>query len=153
MTSNVVRAAMAGPCPSCSVGQSRHSADRCWAYWWAGLMLRAAVTAVRGVSFKPIHPLSGVYVGVILFLHPFHRQVHFLLFLLLFLFLCLPFSSASSCFSLPYPLCLLVLLAADHFLRTSCSEPWAERGGRKRGKCEPAGRLVTPIDRIWIECL
>ena len=36
-------------------------------------MLRAAVTAVRGVPFKPIHPLSGVYVGVIfsnLFLFP-----------------------------------------------------------------------------------
>ena len=29
-------------------------------------MLRAAVTAVRGVSFKPIHPLSGVYASVIL---------------------------------------------------------------------------------------
>ena len=28
-------------------------------------MLRAAVTAVRGVSFKPIHPLFGVYAGVI----------------------------------------------------------------------------------------
>ena len=42
-----------------------HSADRCCAYWWNGLMLRAAVTAVRGVSFKPIHPLFGVYAGVI----------------------------------------------------------------------------------------
>ena len=30
-------------------------------------MLRAAVTAVRGVSFKPMHPLSGVYAGVIHF--------------------------------------------------------------------------------------
>ena len=29
-------------------------------------MLRAAMTAVRGVSFKPIHPLSGDYAGVIL---------------------------------------------------------------------------------------
>ena len=26
-------------------------------------MLRAAVTAVRGVSFEPVHPLSGVYAG------------------------------------------------------------------------------------------
>ena len=37
-----------------------HSADRCCAYWWSGLMLRAAVTAVRSVSFKPMRPLSGV---------------------------------------------------------------------------------------------
>ena len=29
-------------------------------------MLRAAVTAVRGMSPTPIHPLSGVYAGVIL---------------------------------------------------------------------------------------
>ena len=29
-------------------------------------MLCAAVTTVRGVFFKPIHPLSGVYAGVIL---------------------------------------------------------------------------------------
>ena len=29
-------------------------------------MLRTAVTAVRGVSLNPIHPLSGVYAGVIL---------------------------------------------------------------------------------------
>ena len=29
-------------------------------YWWTGLMLRAAVTAVRGVSLKPINPLSEV---------------------------------------------------------------------------------------------
>ena len=38
-----------------------HSADGRSAYWWIGLMLHAAVTAVRGMSFKPIHPLSGVY--------------------------------------------------------------------------------------------
>ena len=44
-----------------------HFADRCCACWWTGLVLRAAVTAVRGVSFKPIHPLplSAVYAGVI----------------------------------------------------------------------------------------
>ena len=30
-------------------------------------MLRAAVTAVRHVSFKPMRPLSGVHAGVILF--------------------------------------------------------------------------------------
>ena len=42
-----------------------HSADRCCACWGTGLMLRAAVSAVRGVSFIPIHPLSGVYAGVI----------------------------------------------------------------------------------------
>ena len=33
-------------------------------------MLRAAVTAVRGVPFKPMHPLSGVYAGVITFSRP-----------------------------------------------------------------------------------
>ena len=31
-----------------------------------GLMLHSTVPAVRGVSFKPIHSLSGVYAGVIL---------------------------------------------------------------------------------------
>ena len=30
-----------------------HSADRCCAYWWNGLMLRAAMTAVRSVSLNP----------------------------------------------------------------------------------------------------
>ena len=41
-----------------------HSACRCCTYWWTGLVLRAVVTAVRDVSFKPIHPLSGIYGGV-----------------------------------------------------------------------------------------
>ena len=40
-----------------------HSGDRCSAYWCTGLMFRAAVTAVRGVSFKPIHLPSGAYAG------------------------------------------------------------------------------------------
>ena len=31
-------------------------------------MLRAPVTAIRSVSFKPIHLLSGAYAGVIDFL-------------------------------------------------------------------------------------
>ena len=63
---HVVWAALAGPCRSCSFTSGRaHSAGRCCACWWTGLMLRAAVTAVRGMSFKPIHPLSGVYAAVI----------------------------------------------------------------------------------------
>ena len=51
---NVVRAALAGPCQSYRAKRAR----------WTGLMLRAAVTAVRGVSLKPIHSLSEVYAGV-----------------------------------------------------------------------------------------
>ena len=65
----VVWAAMAGPCRFAALrlcwAKRAHSADRCCAYWWNGLMLRAAVTAVRSVSFKPMLPPSGVYAGVI----------------------------------------------------------------------------------------
>ena len=71
---NVVPAALAGQLVLAllqfcvCVGQSGRIQliDRCCAYWWTGLMLRGAVTAVRGVSFKPIQALSGVYAGVII---------------------------------------------------------------------------------------
>ena len=36
-------------------------------------MLRSAVKAVHAVSFEPIHPLSGVYVGVVYFKGCFAR--------------------------------------------------------------------------------
>ena len=49
------------------VGQSGHiQLHRCCADWWTGLMLCAAVIAVRGVSSKPIRPPSGFHAGVII---------------------------------------------------------------------------------------
>ena len=58
---NAVWAALAGPCPSYNFTSVSRKAGA----FWTGLMLRAAVTAVRGVPFKAMHPLSGVYAGVI----------------------------------------------------------------------------------------
>ena len=62
---NFVRAALAGPCRSCSFVSVLDKAGAfswwCCTYWWTGLMLGAAVTAVRGLSFKPIHPLSAIW--------------------------------------------------------------------------------------------
>ena len=56
---SVVRAALAGLADLAALGKTLRSDDRCCSYWWTGPVSRAAVTAVRGVSFRR-RPIWGL---------------------------------------------------------------------------------------------